>query len=120
MLHTFITFSWILLKMGNIFNKICTFYIRYPFSENHPVLWDNVEKYCTARQATDENIKLGVSTECWISEATDSHSEYVILTAFLQQWLNKRTLRLCYTHSPYLVVFKYHKKYVTTSNVHTT
>jgi hypothetical protein len=35
---------------------------------------------------------------CWIPKATDTHSEYVILTAFpLQQWLHERVSMLCYT-----------------------
>jgi hypothetical protein len=45
-------------------------------------LWDNVEKYGTARQATDDNKTGSMHTACWISKATDRHSEYVILIAF--------------------------------------
>jgi len=48
---------------------------------------DNVEKYCTARQATDGNIICSMSFEFRINMATDTHSEYAILIAFpLQQW----------------------------------
>jgi hypothetical protein len=44
-----------------------------------------MEKYCTAGQAADENI-MRMRTACWIPKATDTHSEYVILTALpLQQ-----------------------------------
>jgi hypothetical protein len=50
-------------------------------------LCDNVEKYCTARQATDGNIICSMSFEFRINMATDTHSEYAILIAFpLQQW----------------------------------
>jgi hypothetical protein len=41
-------------------------------------LWDNVEKYCRARQATDDNIIRCVRIACCISKAADTHSEYVI------------------------------------------
>ena len=38
---------------------------------------------------------------CWITKATDTHSEYVILIAFpLQQWLRERASMLrSYVHS---------------------
>jgi hypothetical protein len=42
-----------------------------------------------AEQATDDNIIRRMSTTCWITKATDTHTEYEILTAFLlQQWLH--------------------------------
>jgi hypothetical protein len=35
---------------------------------------------------------------CWITKATDAHSEYIILSSFpLQQWLRQRALMLRYT-----------------------
>jgi hypothetical protein len=41
---------------------------------------------------------------CWISKATDPHSEYVIHIAFRrQQWLWERASMLCYTYIPCLV-----------------
>ena len=41
----------------------------------------------------------------WITTATDTHSEYVILTVFLlQQWLHERALMLCYTYTACLVI----------------
>ena len=48
-------------------------------------LWDNVENYGTAGQTTDNNITRQVRFTCWITKASDTHSEYVILTTFLQQ-----------------------------------
>jgi hypothetical protein len=48
-------------------------------------LWFNVEKYGTARQATGDNIIRHMRFACWITKATDTHSEYVILIAFPQQ-----------------------------------
>jgi hypothetical protein len=61
-----------------------------------------MEKYGTARQATDENIKQRIRFVCWITKATGAHSECVILIAFpRQQWLRERAsiLRL-YLHCP--------------------
>jgi hypothetical protein len=50
-----------------------------------------VEKYGRARQATDVNIIRRMRFACWITKATDTHSEYVILIAFpRQQWLRER------------------------------
>jgi len=43
-----------------------------------------VEKYCTARPTTGENIR-HMRVACCIPKATDSHSEYVIIFAFAGQ-----------------------------------
>jgi hypothetical protein len=41
---------------------------------------------------------------CYITKATDTHSEYVILTAFaLQQWLHKRASMLHYKYIACLI-----------------
>jgi len=40
-----------------------------------------MEKYCRARQATDD-ILWRMRIACWITKATDTDSEYVILIAF--------------------------------------
>jgi hypothetical protein len=45
-------------------------------------LWDNVKKYGTARQATDDNIIWRMRFACWINKAADTYSENVILIAF--------------------------------------
>ena len=45
-----------------------------------------------------------VSTACWITKATNTHSEYVILTACpQQQWLRERASMLRYTYTVCLV-----------------
>jgi hypothetical protein len=63
-----------------------------------------VEKYGTARQATDDNIIRRMRFACWITKATDTHSKYVTLIAFPpQQWLRERALMLSYTYIAYLV-----------------
>ena len=47
-----------------------------------------MEKYGTAKQAKEDNIKRGMRCACWITEATERHSEYVIHFVFAQQqWL---------------------------------
>jgi len=44
------------------------------------------------------------SVACWITKATNTHSEYVILIAFpLQQWLHERDLMLRYGKFPLLL-----------------
>jgi hypothetical protein len=68
------------------------------FFRNSCCLWDNVEKYGTARQATDGIMIRRMHLACWVTKATDTHSEYVILIAFpRQQWLRERfsMWRLC-------------------------
>jgi hypothetical protein len=64
-----------------------------------------VEKYGTARQATDDNIIRRMRFACWITKATDTYSEYVILIAFpQQQWLRERASILRYTYIVSLVI----------------
>jgi hypothetical protein len=52
-----------------------------------------VAKEGTARQTTDDNIICRMRSACWITKATDIHSEYVILIPFqLQQWFTRTRL----------------------------
>ena len=63
-----------------------------------------MEKYGRARQATDDNIIRRMRFACWITKATDTHSQYIILIAFpRQQWLRERALVLRYTYIACLV-----------------
>jgi hypothetical protein len=67
-------------------------------------LRDSVEKYGRARQATDDII-WRMRFACWITKATDTHSEYVILIAIpRQQWLHELASRLRYTYIVCLVI----------------
>jgi hypothetical protein len=67
-------------------------------------LWVNVEKYGTARQATDGNIIRRMRVACWITKATDTHSEQATLIVFaVQQWLCERASVLRHTDLAYLV-----------------
>jgi hypothetical protein len=77
-------------------NKIKTHILcSITFPQKSCCLWDNVEKYGTARQTTDDNIIRRMRFACWITKTTDTHSEYVILIAFpRQQWLRERASML--------------------------
>ena len=56
-----------------------------------------MEKYCRAGQATDAMWRMRIAG--WIPKATNTHSQYVKLTAFpLQQWLHERSPMLRFTH----------------------
>jgi hypothetical protein len=61
--------------------------------------------------ATDDNIIWHMRLACWITKATNTHSEYVIRIAFpLQQWLHERASMLRYTYIACLVlIFDIHK-----------
>jgi hypothetical protein len=62
------------------------------------------ERYGTARQATDNNIIRRMRVSCWITKATNTRSEDIILTAFpRQQCLRERTTILDYMYTVSLV-----------------
>jgi len=64
-------------------------------------MWRNMTKL-----ARPQMITWGMSTACWITKATDTHSEYVTFIAFLQQQrLCKHTSVLCYTYVACLVIY---------------
>jgi hypothetical protein len=86
-LFTVMVSCWILLTMRNVSDKCCrenqnTHFMLKNFLQQLYHLWDNVEKYCKARQATDDNIMQHLRIVCWLNEATELHSEYIILTFF--------------------------------------
>jgi hypothetical protein len=96
---TFMTASrLILLRMWNVPDKICSknqnthsMLSKFFLFRKSCSLWDNVEKYCTPGQATDDNIIWRMRFSFWLTKAKDIHSECVILIAFpLQQWLRER------------------------------
>jgi hypothetical protein len=76
----------VLLRMRNVSDKSCTenqnthFLCSVTlFFRKSCRLWDNVEKYGRDREA---NVLRRKRLECWLTKATDIHSEYVILAAF--------------------------------------
>jgi hypothetical protein len=59
----------------------------------------------TVEQGRPQMTVWNIHIACWISEATDRHSEYVKLIAYpLQQWLQERTSALRYTYIVYLII----------------
>ena len=87
---TFMLISdWILLRARNVSDIICTksqnthFIFKFFFFQKSSRLWDNVEKYCRTREATDDNITWRMRIASWIMKATNTHSEYVMLLIFL-------------------------------------
>jgi hypothetical protein len=66
-----------------------------------------VEGYGTARQHTADNIIWRMHAECCITKATNTHPEYVILTAFpRQQWLHQCAPMFCYTCIAWFVLHR--------------
>jgi len=64
-------------------------------------MWKNIVERGRAQMAT-----WGMSTACWVTKATDTHSEYVMFIAFVQQQLLcKHTAVLCYTYIGCLVIY---------------
>ena len=91
-----------ILSMRNVWDKSCRENQKHilcsiTFCENRAV--HNSEKYCGAGQATDDNKMRRIRIPCWIPKTTNTHSQYVILIAFLlQQWLHERASVLRYTY----------------------
>ena len=68
------------------------------------LLWSNVEKKNRAdRLATDNSIIRSMRFACWIIKATDTHSEYLILS--WQQWLGECAFVLRYAYIACLVLY---------------
>ena len=85
------------------------FYVQNPpptTPHENRAIYKIVEKYGTAGQVTDDNIIGRMRFHaCWISKATDTHSEYVTLIDVpWQQWLRERVSMLRYSTSPVLKV----------------
>ena len=68
------------------------------FPENRTVceiMWENIVERGRAQMAIWR-----MRIECWITKATNTHSEYVTLVAFPpQQWLHARVTMLRHTYS---------------------
>jgi hypothetical protein len=68
-----------------------------------------VEEYGTAGHVTDDNIIRRMRFASWITKATDTHSEYVILIAFpRQQCFRERASILRYTTLPVLLASSFY------------
>jgi hypothetical protein len=64
-----------------------------------------VEKFCSAGQATDDNIIRSMRIAFQITKATNTHPEYVMRIVFpMRQWLHERAYMLRFTYFICLVV----------------
>jgi hypothetical protein len=102
-------------RMRNCSDKRCrdtqnTHFVfsKFFFLENLAVcyiMWNNMVQP-DSPQVTIQYGACGIA--CWITKATDTHSEYVILTAFpRQQWLLERAPGITLTHIAYLLYNSY-------------
>jgi hypothetical protein len=90
----------------NVEEKINRHFMLSNFFRKAYLLLDNVEKYCTAGKATDDNLIWRMRIACWIPKATDTHSEYAILIIFpLQQCLHESASILRYSYIESFVSF---------------
>jgi hypothetical protein len=102
-LCTFLIIShWTLLRMRNIEAKVVDkikMDILYSviFFQKSYHLWDNVEKYGTARQSTDDNIIWCMCFACWITKAVHTPRICDIISFPQQQWLSRHTSMLRYS-----------------------
>jgi len=81
---------------NNFFKKLYVLYC----------LRNNVEKYCTAGQATDDKTVRHMRTACWTTKATNTHSEYVTLQLFAATMLAQTRPSVRYTFSSLPVLFQ--------------
>ena len=104
----------VLFSMRNVSDKICreNQNARIMFSNFLPKILPCMKycgKYGTDGQVTDDNAIRHMRFTWWVTKATDSHSEHVILIDFpLHQWLRESASMLGYRHVACLVqVFIY-------------
>jgi hypothetical protein len=105
---------WILLIMTNVSDKSCrenqniNFVIKTfpPPPRKSCRLWQNIEEYGRARQATDDNIIRRMRFACWIATATDTNTKnmkYLLLFDGKNGYAKVRQ-RYVYTYSASLVM----------------
>ena len=85
----------ILLRMRTVSAKSCR---ESQITHAMFLLWHNVEKYCRAGQATGDTTIWRMRIACWISKATNTHSDYVTLIVFPLPQLHERAWMLRYTY----------------------
>ena len=97
-LWTFTISRWTLLRMRNASDKSCrqnqsTHFVFCNFFPENRAVYETVWKNAV-QQYRPQTIRR-MRTACWITKATNTHSEYVTLIAIsLQQWLHERTSML--------------------------
>ena len=99
--HTFLSLSHLVLRMRNVAYKRKNQNAHFAFNNFFPpenpavyeIMWKNIVEPGRPRM----KVWL-MRIACWIPEATNTHSEYVMSTAFpLRQWLHDRESMLRYT-----------------------
>ena len=78
-----------------------------PLFRKSYLIGDKVEYYCRVGQATDGLIIRRMRFACWITKVTNTHSKYVILTAFHDNNSYVNALR-CYVIYTLRVSFDFH------------
>jgi hypothetical protein len=69
----------------------------------YEIMWKNIVETDRLQMITRR-----MRIACWITKATNTHSEYVILIAYpLQQWLHESTSMLRYTYIVCIVKYLY-------------
>ena len=74
---------WVFLIVRNVSDSISrenqnTHFMFNNFFRQSRCSWDSVKNCGTATHATDDNIILCICIACWLTKATDTHSNYVI------------------------------------------
>ena len=99
--------KWQMFQIKLYWKSWHMFYVQklFFFFRKSCLLWDNVEKYGTAREATDNNTIGRTHFACWITKVTVTHSDCSIIIAF-PRWklFCERTTVLRYTYVPFLSV----------------
>jgi len=87
----------VILRMRNIFEKLCRQNQNTHFMFNYMLPGNHLENYGRARQDTGDSILRWMLITCLIIKATDTHPEYVMFSALpKQKWLHERALVLRY------------------------
>jgi len=112
-LCTFMRISrWIILRMTSVSDKRCREMswvlcsLKFFFSK----IVQSVRKYGnygTSRQVTDDYKTERMRFACWMTKATDTHSEYIIIVVARQQWLREWCSAWRYTYIAFLVTLNW-------------
>jgi hypothetical protein len=97
--------------MRNVSNKSCREYQNTHFKSNNFFFNHTVYAIMLKNSVQPNRPQMTIRRmhiACWITKATDIHSEYVICIAFpLQEWLHEHTSMLCYMYISFLVCPNY-------------
>jgi len=95
--------QWIMLQT-TVVDKTKThlFYVQQPFPRISCRLWENVEKCGRAEQVKGDNMIRRMRFACWITKATTTHSEYIILLFHSKNVYANTSQCYIYTYIDYL------------------